>query len=54
MILKGEVKDAKLSSFHLISKYSLHINFMNELIFFKHLRQLVTRGSEQLESLSYS
>ena len=29
MILKGEIKDAKLSSFHLISKYSVHINFMN-------------------------
>ena len=27
MILEGEIKDAKLRSFHLISKHSLYINF---------------------------
>ena len=37
MILKGEIKDAKLSSFS--SDFQILINFVN-------------RGSEQLESLS--
>ena len=27
MILEGEIKDAKLKSFHLIPKHSLYINF---------------------------
>ena len=28
MILEGEIKDQQVSSFHLISKHALHINFL--------------------------
>ena len=28
MILEGEIKDQQVSSFHLISKRALHINFL--------------------------
>ena len=28
MILEGQIKDQQVSSFHLISKHALHINFL--------------------------
>ena len=28
MILEGDIKDQQVSSFHLIPKYALHINFL--------------------------